>query len=72
MIIVFIIVVICFIGSVCSAKEYFNHTNKWKTPEQVHDEYMSCLIWGWISLMGVVVFGLSALGCVIGFVAYIY
>lgn len=72
MIIFFILVVIGFVGSVFSAIEYFHYINNdWKTPKQVSDEYMSCLAWGWISLMGVAVFGLCILGYIIGFVFYI-
>lgn len=72
MIIIFIFAVIGLIGSIFSTKEYFYHiNNKWKTPKQASDEYMGCLFWGWMSLMGVAVFGLFVLGFIIGFIFYI-
>lgn len=64
-IVIFIFSIIGLIAGIFSAKDYFNHVKSWKTLKQINDEYMSCLFWGWISLMCIVICSLSIILSVI-------
>lgn len=49
--ILILVLIVCIISSIL----YFRHTANWSSYKQAHDEYFSCLLWGWTSLFGVVI-----------------
>ena len=57
LIVLYVIVLIAFVGGLISSIKYFKHIESWdKFPSS--EEYWSCLAWGWCSLMTTTISGL--------------
>lgn len=46
----FVVFLIPFIFGIISTTKYFKHTSKWEG-NITNEEYWTCLLWGWCSLM---------------------
>lgn len=58
MIFLLILLIICvftLIGCIFGIIEWFEKVNSWKTLKQVNEEYIDCLMLGWISGFGILI-----------------
>ena len=56
--ILFVVFLMLFVFGIISTEKYFKHTSKWKSNVN-NEEYWTCLIWGWCSLMLVFLCGFA-------------
>ena len=57
LIILLIICVFILIGCIFGIIEWFEKVNNWKTLKQANEEYIDCLMLGWISGFGILFCG---------------
>ena len=56
--ILFVVFFIPFVFGIISTAKYFKHTSKWGA-NVTNEEYWTCLLWGWCSLMLVILCGFA-------------